>query len=75
MEKYNNISNKDKCEKGETPSDLPNEREKDEAIILRPLNIQDLKETKNQVNPSFWLGMWNLKNMCKHTEPVNVKVN
>ncbi|TVU22963.1 hypothetical protein EJB05_32686 [Eragrostis curvula] len=42
-----------KREKGETPSDLPKKKEKEEAIILRPLNMQDLKEAKNQVAASF----------------------
>ncbi|KAL6874688.1 hypothetical protein ACP4OV_013353 [Aristida adscensionis] len=42
-----------KREKGETPSDPPNRKEKDEAIILRPLNMTDLKEAKNQVAASF----------------------
>jgi len=41
-----------KCEKGETPSDPP-KKEKEETIILRPLNMTDLKEAKNQVAASF----------------------
>jgi hypothetical protein len=45
------LQEKLKCEKGETPSDPP-KKEKEETIILRPLNMTDLKEAKNQVNPS-----------------------
>jgi hypothetical protein len=53
-----------KRKKGEIPADLPKKNENEEAIILRPLNMQDLKEAKNQVNPSFYLTTWNLKNIC-----------
>jgi len=42
-----------KREKGKTPSDLPEKKEKEETIILRPLNMTDLKEAKNQVAASF----------------------
>ncbi|WVZ72907.1 hypothetical protein U9M48_021294 [Paspalum notatum var. saurae] len=42
-----------KREKGESPSDLAKKKEKEEAIILRPLNMTDLKEAKNQVAASF----------------------
>ncbi|XP_066400777.1 uncharacterized protein [Miscanthus floridulus] len=41
-----------KREKGETQSDIPKKKEK-ETIILRPLNMTDLKEAKNQVAASF----------------------
>ncbi|RLN24069.1 uncharacterized protein C2845_PM07G39580 [Panicum miliaceum] len=42
-----------KREKGGTPSDLTKKKEKEEPIILRPLNMTDLKEAKNQVAASF----------------------
>uniref|UniRef100_A0A0A9BBE0 AAA+ ATPase domain-containing protein n=1 Tax=Arundo donax TaxID=35708 RepID=A0A0A9BBE0_ARUDO len=42
-----------KREKGGAPSDPPKKNEKEEAIILRPLNMTDLKEAKNQVAASF----------------------
>ncbi|KAL6626998.1 hypothetical protein ACP70R_030724 [Stipagrostis hirtigluma subsp. patula] len=42
-----------KREKGETASDLPMKKEKEDAIVLRPLNMTDLKEAKNQVAASF----------------------
>ncbi|CAD6233536.1 unnamed protein product [Miscanthus lutarioriparius] len=42
-----------KREKGETQSDVPKKKEKEETIILRPLNMTDLKEAKNQVAASF----------------------
>ncbi|XP_062189346.1 uncharacterized protein LOC133892520 [Phragmites australis] len=41
-----------KREKGENPPDLPKKKEKG-GIILRPLNMTDLKEAKNQVAASF----------------------
>ncbi|KAL5222732.1 hypothetical protein ABZP36_027445 [Zizania latifolia] len=44
---------KKKREQEGNPSDAPKMREKDEAIILRPLNMTDLKEAKNQVAASF----------------------
>lgn len=40
-------------EQGDNPSDPSKIKEKDEAIILRPLNMTDLKEAKNQVAASF----------------------
>ncbi|KAG2594737.1 uncharacterized protein LOC120705524 isoform X4 [Panicum virgatum] len=42
-----------KREKGGTPSELTKKKEKEEPIILRPLNMTDLKEAKNQVAASF----------------------
>ncbi|PVH39527.1 hypothetical protein PAHAL_5G529300 [Panicum hallii] len=42
-----------KREKGGTPSDLTKKKEKEGPIILRPLNMTDLKEAKNQVAASF----------------------
>ncbi|CAO2175166.1 unnamed protein product [Urochloa humidicola] len=42
-----------KREKGGTPSDPTKKKEKEEPIILRPLNMTDLKEAKNQVAASF----------------------
>jgi hypothetical protein len=53
-----------KREKGEIPADLPKIKENEEVIILRTLNMQDLKEAKSQVSPSFYLTMWNLKIIC-----------
>ncbi|KAF0921183.1 hypothetical protein E2562_039223 [Oryza meyeriana var. granulata] len=44
---------KKKREQGGNSSDAPKTKEKDEAIILRPLNMTDLKEAKNQVAASF----------------------
>uniref|UniRef100_A0A0D9UYI4 AAA+ ATPase domain-containing protein n=1 Tax=Leersia perrieri TaxID=77586 RepID=A0A0D9UYI4_9ORYZ len=44
---------KKKREQGGNPSDVSKIKEKDEAIILRPLNMKDLKEAKNQVAASF----------------------
>ncbi|KAG2586049.1 spastin-like isoform X2 [Panicum virgatum] len=41
-----------KREKGGAPADLTKKKEK-ETIILRPLNMTDLKEAKNQVAASF----------------------
>ncbi|KAL5226941.1 hypothetical protein ABZP36_015206 [Zizania latifolia] len=40
---------KKKQEQGGNSSDAPKMKEKDEAIILRPLNMTDLKEAKNQL--------------------------
>jgi hypothetical protein len=52
-----------KREKGKTPSDLPEKKEKEETIILRPLNMTDLKEAKNQVKRcGRRLTLLNLKN-------------
>ncbi|KAK8451838.1 hypothetical protein SEVIR_5G011800v4 [Setaria viridis] len=42
-----------KREKGGAPSDSTKKKEKEEPIILRPLNMTDLKEAKNQVAASF----------------------
>ncbi|CAL4959105.1 unnamed protein product [Urochloa decumbens] len=42
-----------KREKAGTPSDATKKKEKEEPIILRPLNMTDLKEAKNQVAASF----------------------
>nr|CAB3475681.1 unnamed protein product [Digitaria exilis] len=42
-----------KREKGGIPSDATKKNEKEEPIILRPLNMADLKEAKNQVAASF----------------------
>ncbi|PUZ58769.1 hypothetical protein GQ55_5G534700 [Panicum hallii var. hallii] len=42
-----------KREKGGTPSDLTKKKENEGPIILRPLNMTDLKEAKNQVAASF----------------------
>ncbi|KAI5006071.1 hypothetical protein ZWY2020_033314 [Hordeum vulgare] len=44
---------KKKLEKGGTPLDPSKMKEKDKEIILRPLNMADLKEAKNQVAASF----------------------
>ena len=41
-----------KLEKGGTPLDPSKIKEKEKEIILRPLNMKDLKEAKNQVSPS-----------------------
>jgi len=58
-----------KREKGETESDVPKKKEKEETIILRPLNMTDLKEAKNQVNPSSYQvefeTMWKQINTCQ----------
>ena len=62
------LQEKLKCEKGETQSDVPKKKEK-ETIILRPLNMTDLKEAKNQVNPSSYQvefeTMWKQINTCQ----------
>ena len=62
------LQEKLKCEKGETQSDIPKKKEK-ETIILRPLNMTDLKEAKNQVNPSSYQvefeTMWKQINTCQ----------
>lgn len=42
-----------KLEKGGTPLDPSKIKEKDKEIVLRPLNMKDLKEAKNQVAASF----------------------
>ncbi|CAO2194282.1 unnamed protein product [Urochloa humidicola] len=42
-----------KRENAGTPSDPTKKKEKEETIILRPLNMTDLKEAKNQVAASF----------------------
>ena len=39
-----------KLEKGGTPLDPSKITQKDKELILRPLNMADLKEAKNQVN-------------------------
>ena len=44
---------KKKREQGGNASDASKMKEKDETIILRPLNMKDLKEAKNQVAASF----------------------
>lgn len=44
------LQEKKKLEKGGTPLDPSKIKEKDKEIILRPLNMADLKEAKNQVN-------------------------
>lgn len=44
---------KKKLEQGGTPLDPSKIKEKDKGIILRPLNMKDLKEAKNQVAASF----------------------
>uniref|UniRef100_A0A453EHI3 AAA+ ATPase domain-containing protein n=1 Tax=Aegilops tauschii subsp. strangulata TaxID=200361 RepID=A0A453EHI3_AEGTS len=41
---------KKKLEKGGTPLDPSKMKEKDKEVILRPLNMADLKEAKTQVN-------------------------
>jgi len=62
------LQEKLKREKGETQSDIPKKKEK-ETIILRPLNMTDLKEAKNQVNPSSYQvefeTMWKQINTCQ----------
>lgn len=50
---YHYLQEKLKREKGGIPSDATKKNEKEEPIILRPLNMSDLKEAKNQVSPSF----------------------
>ena len=44
------LQEKKKLEKGGTPLDPSKMKEKDKEVILRPLNMADLKEAKNQVN-------------------------
>uniref|UniRef100_A0ACD5VPE4 Uncharacterized protein n=1 Tax=Avena sativa TaxID=4498 RepID=A0ACD5VPE4_AVESA len=44
---------KKKLEQGGTPLDPSKMKEKDKEIVLRPLNMKDLKEAKNQVAASF----------------------
>ncbi|KAM0902470.1 hypothetical protein ACQ4PT_019291 [Festuca glaucescens] len=44
---------KKKLEQGGTPLDPSKIKEKEKEIVLRPLNMKDLKEAKNQVAASF----------------------
>ena len=67
------LQEKLKREKGETQSDIPKKKEKEETIILRPLNMTDLKEAKNQVNPSSNHIKWNLKRCGSRLTLVNLK--
>jgi hypothetical protein len=46
------LQEKKKLEQGGTPLDPSKIKEKEKEIVLRPLNMKDLKEAKNQVNPS-----------------------
>ncbi|VAH59206.1 unnamed protein product [Triticum turgidum subsp. durum] len=47
------LQEKMKLEKGGSPLDPSKIKQKDKEIILRPLNMADLKEAKNQVAASF----------------------
>ncbi|KQK03450.1 hypothetical protein BRADI_2g07920v3 [Brachypodium distachyon] len=47
------VAEKKKLEQGGTPLDPSKIKEKDKGVILRPFNIKDLKEAKNQVVASF----------------------
>jgi hypothetical protein len=46
------LQEKKKLEQGGTPLDPSKIKEKEKEIVLRPLNMKDLKEAKNQVHPS-----------------------
>jgi len=58
------LQEKLKREKGGAPADLTKKKEKEETIILRPLNMTDLKEAKNQVNPCFYLIQVECESTC-----------